>query len=190
MSSFQAIETDEHRKQLLRYIRDTAQLVLDDSPLVDHEQPSIEGAAGGAFVTFWHDRSLRGCMGSFRPTSDIPATMVEVTRSALQDPRFKSDPITAHELPELTIELSILSTAEHTSDPLGLIPGQHGIVVTRGKRSGCFLPHVASERGLTAEAFLSMCCTMKAGLPADAWKDEKTEVRLFESDSFSDADID
>jgi AMMECR1 domain-containing protein len=48
---------------------------------------------------------------------------------------------------------------------------------------------VASERGLSAEEFLSMCCTMKAGLSADAWKDEKTEVRLFESDSFSDAEI-
>jgi hypothetical protein len=186
MSSFQAIESTRHRKLLLQLARDTARRTLEGLPSAPGDQPTIAGKAGGLFITFWNDKALRGCMGSFRATDDIPAAVVEVTRNALQDPRFTSNPITAEELSELTIEISVLSTPERTPAPQTLTPGLHGIIVTRGKHSGCFLPHVASERGLSAEEFLSMCCTMKAGLPADAWKDEKTEVRLFESDSFSE----
>lgn len=189
MSSFQVIESARQRKCLLQLARDTAQRALEGLPLASHDQLTIEGKAGGLFVTFWKGKVLRGCMGSFRTTDDIPTAVVEVTRNSLHDPRFTSNPITAEELSDLTIEISVLSTAERTLDPLSLKPGQHGIIVTRGTHSGCFLPHVASERGLSAEKFLSMCCTMKAGLPADAWKDEKTEVRLFESDSFSETDI-
>lgn len=163
--------------------------MLEGLPLDPCDQIKIEGTAGGVFVTFWKGKALRGCMGSFRATDDIPATVVEVTQNALHDPRFTSNPITDKELPDLAIEISVLSATQRTQDPLSLKPGQHGIIVTRGTHSGCFLPHVASERGLSAKEFLSMCCTMKAGLPADAWKDEETEVHLFESDSFSEADI-
>lgn len=188
MSSFQAIESAGQRKRLLQLARDTAQRMLEGLSLAPCDQLTIEGKAGGVFVTFWKVKMLRGCMGSFRSTDDIPAAVVEVTRNSLRDPRFTSNPINAKELPDLTIEISVLSASQRTQDPLSLKPGKHGIIVTRGTHSGCFLPHVASQRGLSAGEFLSMCCTMKAGLPADAWKDEKTEVRLFESDSFSDAD--
>jgi AMMECR1 domain-containing protein len=46
------------------------------------------------------------------------------------------------------------------------------------------LPQVATETGWTKEQFLSYCCAHKAGLPPDAWKDQKTEVYLFTADVF------
>ncbi len=70
-----------------------------------------------------------------------------------------------------------------------MVPGEHGIIVRRGDRSGCFLPKVAGERGWSAEETLSNCCTMKAGLAADAWREPGTEVCLFTADAFDEGDL-
>ena len=51
-------------------------------------------------------------------------------------------------------------------------------------RSGCFLPQVATEIGWNKQEFLSYCCSRKAGLKPDAWKDPETEVYLFTADIF------
>jgi AMMECR1 domain-containing protein len=59
-----------------------------------------------------------------------------------------------------------------------------GIYIKRGYASGCFLPQVATETGWTTEEFLSYCCSHKAGLPPDAWKDPKTEIHLFTAEVF------
>jgi uncharacterized protein (TIGR00296 family) len=148
------VVTVEQRRQLLRFARQTARRVLenssgDPSPIT---QP-LGGWFGGVFVTFWSGRNLRGCVGTFAPTSDLAATIAEVTRSSLADARFEGNPITRVELPDLEIEISILSDPQPTHDPLSLIPGKHGVIVRRGERSGCFLPRVALERGWSAEQF-------------------------------------
>ncbi len=62
--------------------------------------------------------------------------------------------------------------------------GEHGIYVVRGPYSGCFLPEVATDQGWDAEQFLTQCCTGKAGLPPDAWRDKDTKVYLFTSEKF------
>ncbi len=180
----------EQRRQLLDFARQTARRILgntttDPTPVT----PQIKGRFGGVFVTFWSGRALRGCVGTFAPTTDLAATIAEVTRSSLADARFVSDPITAAELPDLDIEISILTDPQPTHDPLSLIPGTHGIIVRRGGRSGCFLPHTALERGWSAVQFLSNCCTMKAGLDAAAWGDPQTQVLLFTADSFRESEF-
>lgn len=181
------IESPQDRQRLLRLARETAERLLGAKNRSTGEKPAIEGRFGGAFVTFWHGSMLRGCVGTFAPTTDIAATIQEVTRSSLSDPRFAANPITAAELSNLTIEVSILTDPVPTDDPGSLVPGRHGILVRRGVRSGCFLPKVAAERGWSAEEFLSTCCTMKAGLAADAWKEPDTEVLLFEAEAFSES---
>ena len=55
----------------------------------------------------------------------------------------------------------------------------------RGGARGLLLPQVAVEHGLTGERFLAETCR-KAGLPADAWHDADTEIRVFEADVFGD----
>jgi AMMECR1 domain-containing protein len=47
---------------------------------------------------------------------------------------------------------------------------------------------VAVEHRLTAEQFLEETC-MKAGLPADAWKDPRTEVYGFTAEIFSEGAV-
>lgn len=187
MSGFRTIESPQQQRQLLGIARETSEQLLGAAKREASEKPVIEGRFGGVFITFWNNRALRGCVGTFAPTTDINATIQDVTKASLKDPRFASDPITAAELEDLEIEISILSDPEPTDDPASLVPGKHGIVVRRGTRSGCFLPKVAAERGWSAEEYLSNCCTMKAGLAADAWKEPDTEVLLFEAEVFCES---
>ena len=189
MSDGPIVVSVEQRRELLRFARQTARLILENptagpTPIT----PRINGRFGGVFVTFRTGRTLRGCVGTFAPTTDLASTIAEVTRSSLTDARFESDPITAAELPDLELEISLLSDPQRTHDPLSLILGTHGIIVRRGGRSGCFLPRTALERGWSAEQFLSNCCKMKAGLDAEAWSDPETQVLLFTADSFHDSE--
>ena len=64
-------------------------------------------------------------------------------------------------------------------DPASLEIGVHGIYIEKGFHGGCFLPQVASEQGWNKEQFLTYCCSSKAGLPPNAWKDPDTNVYLF-----------
>ena len=116
------------------------------------------------------------------PPNPTAAEMAKA--SATSDPRFFSDPITAEELDQLDIEISVLSPLQRTMDPLSLRLGVDGIYIKRGYATGCFLPQVATETGWSKEEFLSYCCSHKAGLPADAWKGPKTEVYLCTAEVF------
>lgn len=119
-------------------------------------------------------------MGSLAAHGPFAGMVAEVTRSALRDPRFRDDPVTAEELPELTIEVSILGSVRRVDDPSKLVAGRHGVIISRDGRSGCFLPQVATERGWSMEVFLSECCRQKAGLEGDAWRDGRTRIEAFE----------
>ena len=123
--------------------------VAAHEPRSDVELPS---RFSGVFVTLKRGQQLRGCMGTFQPLGGLA---------------------------KIRIEVSVLEEAQRTTDPASLVVGQHGILIRRGPRSGCFLPQVATERDWSAEEFLTQCCVTKAGLAPDAWKDPETEVYLF-----------
>ena len=198
METTQPSLSPDERRTLLRLARETAEeewyrralqpvASFRERRSTASTTPKIDGRFGGVFVTFWAGKALRGCIGTLTSTDDLVQTVQQATCSALADPRFEGDPITLAELPQLEIEISILSDATPTSNPLSLIPGVHGIVVRQGERSGCFLPKVAADRGWSAEEFLSNCCTMKAGLPPDAWRQGDTQVLLFTAEAFRES---
>ena len=142
----------------------------------------------GCFVTLKNGEELRGCIGSFvadKPLVEMVAEMA--VSSATSDPRFFFQPITAKELDELDIEISVLSPLKKTDDPLSLRLGIDGIYIKKGSYSGCFLPQVATETGWSKEEFLSYCCSHKAGMEPDAWKDKDTTVLLFTAEIFGAA---
>lgn len=141
----------------------------------------------GVFVTLRKGRHLRGCIGTFHPDYDLPELVRRMATAAAHDPRFSMAPISAGELADIRLEISVLSPLEKTADPLSLELGIHGIYITRGGRSGCFLPKVASDQGWDRETFLSRCCQQKAHLASDAWRDPETEVYLFTVEDFHDS---
>ena len=149
--------------------------------------PPLQGLLAqrrGCFVTITNHGDLRGCIGTFQPREPLGELVVQMGQSAAADPRFVYNPITAAELPQLHIEVSVLSELEETKNPLGLTIGRHGIYIIRGSRAGCFLPEVATDMGWNARQFLDECCSGKAGLPPGAWQLEGTKVFLFTSEKF------
>ena len=139
----------------------------------------------GCFVTLKNHGRLRGCIGNFISDNPLIELVAEMAKaSATSDPRFFADQISARELHQLDVEISVLSPLKKTSEPLNLQLGVDGIYIKQGRASGCFLPQVATETGWSKEEFLSYCSSQKAGLAPDAWKDPETEVFLFTADIF------
>lgn len=145
----------------------------------------LDAPFGGVFVTLKKLGRLRGCMGTLDTSQPLSETVRYAARTAaLEDPRFP--PVAEGELPDLSVEVSILSQPWPMTSIDELRIGVHGIIVRNGPRRGLFLPQVAVEHRFDKEIFLSRCCSEKAGLPPLAWKDDATEVLLFKADVFSE----
>jgi AmmeMemoRadiSam system protein A len=174
------------RKLVLSIVRDAVRAAVEGHSyqVPPTDDPELTTACG-CFVTLKHRGRLRGCIGRFTSDQPLVQLVAEMAKaSATEDPRFLGAPITPREVDALEVEVSVLSPLKRTDDPLGLRLGIDGIYIKRGCASGCFLPQVATETDWTAEEFLSYCCSHKAGLPADAWKDPETEVFLFTAEVF------
>ena len=169
------------RRELLAIARRALAAAVRGEPEPKAESRLPELAAHcGCFVTYKNAGRLRGCIGCFTSERPLAETVAEYARiSATQDWRFSDDPIAPEELDRIDIEISVLSPLEPIKNPLDLELGVHGIYIRRGGRSGCFLPQVATEHGMSKEQFLSECCAGKAGLAPDAWRDPQTEVSVF-----------
>jgi AmmeMemoRadiSam system protein A len=188
--------TEAQQAELLKLARAAIAECLKTGRIPDYrtDDPALTRPAG-AFVTLEENgdpstglrASLRGCIGRME-AEDTPLYRVVqemAVAAAIADPRFP--PLTAEELDKVSIEISVLSLLKKTADPLSLRLGVDGIYIRRGPCAGCFLPQVVEETGWTKEEFLSYCCSHKAGLAADAWKNPKTEVFFFTAEVFGAA---
>jgi AmmeMemoRadiSam system protein A len=169
----------EHHDLLLLLARESIRAHLARELPPDPPALDVDGDYGGLFVTLYHAGRLRGCVGRLEMNGPLPAVVQNVALAVLRDARFAHQPVTAADLPRLTIEISLLSRLQHAADPLAFEPGVHGVYLRRGDRMGCFLPQVASKMHWGREEFLERCCVDKAGLPPDAWKDRDTEIYFF-----------
>lgn len=176
----------EHQKILLRIAKQAVQAAVCNTPFaeVDCQEPELN-VHSGCFVTLENHGALRGCIGQFVSDQPLYRLVAEMAQAAaVNDARFWNNPIRPAELPQLHIDISVLSPLKKTDDPMSLRLGIDGIYITDGRRSGCFLPQVATETGWTKEEFLGYCCAHKAGLPFDGWKRPGVQVYLFTADVF------
>ncbi len=179
---------EQNKQKLIETARTAIEAAVKSKrpPKPQSNEPELN-ARCGCFVTIKNGEELRGCIGNFvsdKPLIELVSEMA--VAAATHDYRFSDNPITEDELPQLSIDISILSPLQKTNDPLSLELGKHGIYIRRGCLSGCFLPQVAAETGWSKEQFLSYCCSHKAGLEPNAWKDPKTEVYLFTAEIIED----
>jgi AmmeMemoRadiSam system protein A len=140
----------------------------------------------GAFVTLKENGELRGCIGRF--TSDEPLYKViqqMAIASSTEDTRFS--PVTAKEIDELEIEISVLSPMKKIISIDEIELGRHGIYIKKGYFGGTFLPQVATETGWSREEFLGHCSRDKAGIGWDGWK--TADVYIYEACVFSEKDV-
>jgi AmmeMemoRadiSam system protein A len=178
--------TKDERSRILTLAKEAVTAAVCSTPAPVASADGVFGEHRGCFVTLKNRGRLRGCIGIFEAPRPLGEMLVQMAHAAArEDPRFFGDPITVEELPNLDVEVSVLTPLTKTDDPAALELGVDGIyIVGANGRSGCFLPEVATEAGWDVETFLTQCCMGKAGLPADAWRDPATTVYLFRSEKF------
>jgi AmmeMemoRadiSam system protein B/AmmeMemoRadiSam system protein A len=136
----------------------------------------------GAFVTIQKRGQLRGCIGYIEGHGPLHKTIEKMAEAAaFNDPRFT--PVKEKELPELDIEISVLTPLKRITDVNEIQVGKHGIYIKKGWSSGLLLPQVATEYEWDRQTFLEHTC-QKAGLPSNAWKEKDTEIYIFSADIF------
>jgi AmmeMemoRadiSam system protein A len=139
----------------------------------------------GVFVTLHARGRLRGCIGvveAFEPLGEALARCA--ASAALHDPRFS--PVRPQELPEVQIEISVLSPLEPIR-PANIEIGKHGLLILQGSKRGLLLPQVATEHKIGRERFLEETC-LKAGLNSQAWQEPETQILGFTCEVFSEAE--
>jgi hypothetical protein len=142
----------------------------------------------GVFVTLTRRGELRGCIGHPLPRLPLVEAIIDsAISSATRDPRFP--PVTSEELPELIVEISVLTPPEtiRVKDPREYPKhvklGKHGLVVELAGCAGLLLPQVPLEWGWDVEEFLSHTC-MKAGLTPDSWLRKDVRISRFSAQVF------
>ena len=170
------------RERLLQLARQSIAAHLAGLAVPVAPPSSLMDRRAGVFVSLHKGRTLRGCIGHIEPDQQLSRAIPNAAiAAASSDPRFA--PMTAEELADVHIELSILGPLERIGSAGDVEVGRHGLLVERGWSRGLLLPQVAVEWGWDAEAFLSQTCH-KAGLPPDAWK--TATVWRFEAEVFSE----
>lgn len=160
------------RKTLAEY------LAAGKIPVCSPVNPDLQKSLG-AFVTLRSKNELRGCIGLFEPKEPLYQVIQKMAvAAATQDFRFP--PVTAAELKDITLEISVMTPQRKINDWQKIKLGTHGVVVEKNGQSGTFLPQVATETGWDLEEFLSQLCWQKAGLPPEAYKDPAANLFVFE----------
>jgi AmmeMemoRadiSam system protein A len=164
-------------------LADTISKLIPGNSLAD---PAFQEQRG-TFVTLKIRNQLRGCMGCLTPSESILAGIQRnATNAAFNDPRFP--PLTAPELAEAEIEISILTNPRELeySDGSDLLkklrPNIDGVIISKGMARATFLPQVWEQLPRT-EDFLAHLCR-KAGLSPDAWQGGELGVAIYQVQYF------
>lgn len=179
---------DQQKQTLLWLARQTVDSYVTKKQVSDFQITDTRlKAEEGAFVTLHKNGVLRGCIGHIIGSGPLAETVRGMAvAAASQDPRFP--PVTAEELDQIDVEVSVLSKPRVVKNVNDIVMGEHGVIVSRGGRMGVFLPQVADETGWSRDEFLSQLCSQKAGLPADCWKDSQTKIEIFTAQVFGEKD--
>jgi AmmeMemoRadiSam system protein B/AmmeMemoRadiSam system protein A len=129
-------------------------------------------ADGAVFVTLKEKNgNLRGCIGNIIPVMPLYRSVIQnAVAASTMDRRFP--PVKPAELPNLEVEVTVLSPLEPLGDVQEIRIGTDGLYLEAGNSSSVFLPQVPVEQGWTRETYLAELA-MKAGLPKDGWKNGK-----------------
>jgi AmmeMemoRadiSam system protein A len=191
------METKDSR-QLLALARETLEKALGEdrtnyTRAIEKRPSEALEARHGAFVTLKRKTldteghgCLRGCIGYMTGTKPLWKLIQDlVIEAAFDDPRFPS--VQIEELPNLSIEISVLSPPKPIESPSQFEPGLDGIILSLGYNRAVFLPQVATEQGWGREEMLDNLC-LKAGLDPSAWRDPDCRFETFRATVFSEDD--
>ena len=181
--SLSLIPTDSEKRRLLSLSREVLRCRLSDQPLPDPRatglREELKEQQVGLFVTLRKRGDLRGCIGTIETDQPLVRTVFKVTQeAALQDYRFP--PVTLPELPEITIEHSLLSRPQPVQSYREIRLGTDGIILKAHGRSAVFLPEVPTQQGWTIEQTLT-ALSRKAGVGPSAWNEPTASFTVFQT---------
>ncbi|MBI4824896.1 MAG: AmmeMemoRadiSam system protein A [Nitrospirae bacterium] len=160
---------------LVKLAKETiAKYVIDREIIAPPVEPPLEMKdKAGVFVSLKMHGELRGCIGTFSPTTENVAKEIiqNAISAATQDPRFP--PVDPSELDEIVYSVDVLSAPEIVKNRKDLDAKRYGVIVKRGNRRGLLLPDL--EGVDTVEEQLDIACR-KAGIS----KGEEIEIYRFE----------
>lgn len=115
----------------------------------------------GVFVSLKKKGELRGCIGTFSPTTGSVAEEVicNAVEAAFRDPRFP--PVTLGEIEELEISVDVLSKPVEVESERELDAKRYGVIIKAGTRRGLLLPDL---EGVNTPAQQIAICRRKAGI--------------------------
>ena len=180
--------TIEEQRALLAVARRSLVSAVTDQklPALDFSYAVLQERRG-AFVTLHRRGQLRGCIGYVLPLYPLRETVEQAARAAaVRDPRFP--PVSPDELPEIDIEISVLSPMRRVQDVRQIEVGVHGLMIKKGAHTGLLLPQVAPQYAWDREHFLRQTC-IKAGLPPDAWQEGDADILMYSAQVFGEQDV-
>ncbi len=180
--------TAEDKKLLLDLARKTIRYALDHQEVPEPSDLNFAPTESmkpprGAFVTLKKDGQLRGCIGDIFPQRPLYKSVIaNAIYAAFGDRRFQQ--LRSDEYNQIKIEISALTPPTPVASAQDIRIGTDGMVLRKNGRSAVFLPQVAPEQGWDLETTLQHL-SVKAGLPADAWKQNAT-FEVFQADVFGE----
>ncbi len=163
---------DESRGDVLLRLARAAIAARLGQPMPAIPEPEWLAEPGATFVTLTLKGELRGCIGTLEPHRSLGEDVTEnAVAAAFRDPRF--DPLCAAELPDVRVEVSLLSPAEpivaadEAAALAALRPHIDGVVLDYKQYRGLFLPQVWDE--LPEPGRFLAHLKRKAGLPMNFW---------------------
>ncbi len=125
----------------------------------------------GVFVSLKKQGQLRGCIGTFLPTTENVAREIikNAISAATQDPRFP--PVTEVELDSIEYSVDVLSEPEKVNEISELDPKKYGVIVSKGYRKGLLLPDLEGVDTVQKQLEIAM---YKAGIMPD-----ETDVDIY-----------
>lgn len=175
----------QQRKTLLRAAREAVEAAAKNLPYTPQFDDPVLQQPGAAFVTLKNRGDLRGCIGTIEPKEPLIHSVAKMARAAARED-FRFPPVQLAELPQLSIDISVLGPPQRVADVNEIEVGTHGLIIQQGNQRGLLLPQVPVEWGWHREEFLEHTC-LKAGLPKDSWR-RGAEIFAFTAEVFGEED--
>jgi len=133
---------DEKKHPMVELAEKTIEKYVTDGEKIKppEDLPPEMCAKSGVFVCLKKHGELRGCIGTFMPsTEDVAHEVIQnAVSAATQDPRFM--PVTPEELCDIECSVDVLGEPEPVKDLDQLDPKRYGVIVSSGQRRGLLLP--------------------------------------------------
>ena len=174
------------RRSISTFLKTSQELALNPGEIEKISKNSVLRRNLGCFVTLKKNDELRGCIGLIQAESPLYLNIIDyANNAAFKDPRF--DPLKEDELDSIHLEISVMGPVEPLEhNHLEQIEvGRHGLIVKQGFHQGLLLPQVPIEWNWDRTTFLEQTC-LKAGLPRNAYLDQKTEIYYFTATVFGE----